>query len=229
MFARPSAIALALANVVPLLGVLFLDWRVFDVMILYWAENVVIGVINVLRMLSCKPGLGLQQLTDAAVGTGLTDTQKATISRFSKGASLFLIPFFIVHYGMFCFGHYSAVVGIFGRELATGAGRGGLFGVPLVDAWQSPLWIGVAAIAVSHLISFRYNFIGKGEYRRTNLVQLMQRPYGRIIILHVSVIAGGFLVTLIGNPLPALAVLIAVKIAIDLRMHSAERRVFAVE
>ena len=47
--------------------------------------------------------------------------------------------------------------------------------------------------------------------------------------MHIAVIAGGFLVTLVGNPLPALVVLIAMKTAIDLRMHGAERRVFAVE
>ena len=229
MFARPSVIALVLANLVPLLGVLLLDWRVFDVMILYWAENVVIGVINVLRMITCKPGLGLQQLTDGPAGEGLSATQRATVARFSRGTGYLLIPFFMFHYGMFCFAHYSAVTGIFGAGPASGAGGISLFVVPLGEAWRSPLWIGVAAIAVSHLLSFGFNYIGGGEYTRTNLAQLMQRPYGRIVILHVAVIAGGFLVTLFGDPVPALAVLIAVKIGIDLRMHRAERRVFAVE
>ena len=46
--------------------------------------------------------------------------------------------------------------------------------------------------------------------------------------MHIAVIAGGFVVNLLGNPLPALLVLIAVKIAIDLKMHERERRTFAV-
>ncbi len=223
---KPSAIALALANAVPLLGVLLFDWRVFDVMILYWAENVVVGVINVLRMIVCRSGFGLKQLAEGSFGARMTEAQRASISRFARGTSLFLIPFFVLHYGLFCFGHYSAVTAIFSGDPASDAG---LFAVPLAEAWQSPLWIAIAAIAVSHLISFRYNFIGKGEYLRTNLAQLMHRPYGRIVIMHVAVIAGGFLVTLFGNPVPALAVLIAAKTVIDLRMHDAERRVFAVE
>ncbi|NIA27398.1 MAG: hypothetical protein GWP02_05020 [Desulfobulbaceae bacterium] len=75
MFSRPSAIILILANLVPLAGVLFLGWRVFDVIILYWAENVVIGVINVLRMITCRPEPGLAGLTQGGAGPDLTDTQ----------------------------------------------------------------------------------------------------------------------------------------------------------
>lgn len=177
---RLSAIALIAANMVPLAGVLWLDWAVFDIMILYWAENVVIGVINVLRMLTC----------------------------WDKTA-FFIIPFFIVHYGMFCFGHYSAVTSLFGD-----------------GHWQRPLWIGVAAIALSHLVSFFVNFVAQREYERTSPSKLMQRPYGRIIILHVTIIAGAFLVTTLDNPFWMLPVLVAVKTAIDLRMHLAERKVF---
>ncbi|MGI9247995.1 MAG: DUF6498-containing protein, partial [Woeseiaceae bacterium] len=56
MILRPSSIALVLANLVPLAGVLLFDWQVFDVLMLYWAENVIIGVINVLRMGVCRGG-----------------------------------------------------------------------------------------------------------------------------------------------------------------------------
>jgi len=199
---------------VPLFGVLFLGWRVFDVIILYWAENVVIGLINVLRMIACKPGMSLSNLTPDGTEPDLTDTQQRMVNRVSGAARLFVIPFFVVHYGMFCFGHFSAVTGLFEGDLP--------------DSWRSPLWLGVAAILVSHLISYWTNFIGRGEYKRTNVMQLMQRPYGRIIALHIAVIAGGFVVTLLGNPLPALLVLIGIKIVIDLQLHEKERRKFAV-
>jgi len=190
MFSRPSAIVLILANLVPLAGVLFLGWRVFDVIILYWAENVVIGVINVLRMITCRPEQGLAGFVRGGAEPDLTDTQQRTLARVTGGIRFFIIPFFAVHYGMFCFGHFTAVTSFFDGDLAL--------------TWQSPLWIGVAAM------------------------QLMQRPYGRIIALHIAIIAGGFVVTMLGNALPALLVLIAVKIVIDLRMHDRERRKFAV-
>ncbi len=221
---KPSVIALIVANLLPLLGVAVLEWRVFDVMMLYWAENVVIGGVNILRMLKCESGPGLVEMAENRSGLDFSDTQKAAVTRFTGGFRYFLVPFFAFHYGMFCFGHYAAVTAIFG----AGFGEQSLFAVSLADVWQSPMWIGVAAIATSHLVSFKFNFIDAGEYRRTSLIQLMQRPYGRIIALHIAIIAGGFLVTLLDNPMPALLLLIALKIGIDLRMHEEERRKFAV-
>ena len=197
---RPSAVALILANLVPLAGVLWLDWRVFDILMLYWAENVVIGVVNVLRMIACGARTDFRFL---------------------------LIPFFIVHYGMFCFGHYTAVVRLFADEQDLASGNGHIFGVAPADVWQSPLWFGVVAIAISHLLSFYFNFLGRREYRRTNMMQLMRRPYGRIIVLHIAVIAGGFLIAVLGDPTWMLLVLIVMKSAIDLRMHEKERHLFA--
>jgi hypothetical protein len=52
---RLSAIALVLANLAPLAGVLVWQWSVSSIVILYWFENVVIGVINVLRMTMLSP------------------------------------------------------------------------------------------------------------------------------------------------------------------------------
>ena len=43
-------IALLAANMIPLFGVLFLNWDAFCVVMLYWAENLVIGFYNVLKM-----------------------------------------------------------------------------------------------------------------------------------------------------------------------------------
>ena len=179
-----SIIALIVANSLPLAGVIWLDWAVFDVLILYWAENVVIGIINVMRMNKC--------LSSSKLG-------------------YFIIPFFTVHYGMFCFAHYSAVVMMFDR-----------------GQWHAGLWVAIAAIALSHLISYAVNFVAGGEYQRTNIIALMMRPYGRIIVLHISIIAGGFLVMALGNPFWMLPVLVVVKTVIDLRMHIAERHIFGV-
>jgi len=51
---RPSSISLIFANLIPLLGVLLYDWNVLEILLLYWTESVVIGLINVLRMASCQ-------------------------------------------------------------------------------------------------------------------------------------------------------------------------------
>ena len=45
--ARPSSWLLVAVNLGILLAVLYFGWSVFDVMFLFWAENVIIGIINV--------------------------------------------------------------------------------------------------------------------------------------------------------------------------------------
>lgn len=67
-----SSIALVAANFVPVAGVLFLDWRVSEVMLLYWAESAVIGLYNLARMW--------------------------VVGRWS---TLLMGPFFVGHYGAF--------------------------------------------------------------------------------------------------------------------------------
>jgi len=199
-FFKPSSIVLVLANLVPLAGVLFLDWRVLDILLLYWAENVVIGAINVLRMAASR-----------------------------EGDKWFMMPFFAVHYGFFCFGHLMAIMGIFGPSEGTEEALQLFFGMTPGEALKSPLWIGIAAIAASHLYSYFGNFLGAGEFRRATLRKLMTRPYGRIVVLHVAVLLGAALIQWLGSPVAMLLVLIAAKIILDLKLHASEREMFSMD
>lgn len=197
----PSALALVAANLIPLFGVLALHWTVFAVILLYWCENVVIGAFNVLRMITASP-------RNVAADLG----------------KLFLVPFFIVHYGMFTFVHGVFVLMLFG----PGGGRA--FPVPatfVAAVGQAGVWSGVVAIAASHGFSFIHNYLRGGEYRNASLQVLMARPYGRVVVLHVAILAGGFLAKAVGAPVAALVLLVALKTALDLRAHLAERRKLA--
>ncbi len=191
---RPSSVILVLANLVPLFGVLLFGWRVFDILMLYWVENVVIGLINVLRMAVCRGEM-----------------------------KWFLTPFFVIHYGIFCFGHLAAVTALFSESFGAANAWQYFLGDPSGEAWRSPIWIAIASIFASHLFSYFSNFIASGEYRRTSPRDLMQRPYGRIVVLHVAIIFGAALIQWLGSPVSMLAVLIAAKIALDLKLHAAER------
>src|SRR5438094_10610662 len=84
----PSVIALVASNLVPLVGVFVFRWEIFPLLFLFWLENVVVGVSNVLKMLLAAP----QDLVRWA-------------------AKLFIIPFFCVHYGMFTLVHGVFVIG----------------------------------------------------------------------------------------------------------------------
>ena len=215
---RASSLVLILANLIPVVGVLLYDWDVLSILLLYWTESVVIGVLNVARMLACESGDVLQGML-AVMDRPVPEEVRENLPRIGGAAlKFFLIPFFVVHYGMFCFVHLAAVVGIFG-----GGGISLQTGYSLFELWQPSLWIAVAAIFASHSYSFFANFIGEGEYKRTNLMLLMMRPYGRIIAMHVAIVLGAGLVIWLGSPLPMLLILILIKTFLDSRLHEKER------
>lgn len=198
----PTAWVLIAANLVPLYGVLVLGWEVLPVMVLFWLENVVIGVFNVLRILLASPG-------NAA----------------AWGQKLVLTPFFCVHYGLFTAVHGLFVFTLFGGEpyeaLIDGLWAGDAARAVIAE---SALWPALAALAASHLFSFLFNYLGSGEYRAANPALLMFAPYGRVVVLHITIILGGFLAQALQSPLWALLLLIAFKVALDLRAHVREHQ-----
>jgi hypothetical protein len=222
---KPSSVILIVANLVPLGGVLWLGWEVFDILLLYWTESVIIGVLNVLRMISSQSNNILSGLIPTTRRQDMTAAlEQVNLQLPMQAIKFFIIPFFVFHYGMFCYGHLSAVVGFFGNQTSSTSVT-----TSIPDISNSTFWIAVGAIAASHLYSYFNNFLGKGEYKRVGLGTLMHRPYGRIIVMHLSIIFGAGGAMMLGNPLPVLLALIIGKTVLDVRMHNKERRSFAIE
>jgi hypothetical protein len=200
---RPSVLALIAANVVPLLGVLWFGWEVFPLLLLFWFENLIIGAFNVVKMILASPD-----------------------SRKGWAAKLFLVPFFSVHYGMFTLVHGVFVIGLFGGQFRQGAPFPDL-SIVLGLIQEEHLGWAILGLTVSHAVSFGMNYIGEGEYRRASLDMLMSQPYGRIVVLHLTIMGGGFLMMALGSPTVGLVLLVVLKIGLDLSAHLKERRKFA--
>ncbi len=209
---RSSVWLLVAANLVPIAGVAFLGWRVHEIVFLYWIENLVIGAVNVLRMRIAVPDT-LPDLAKRGIDTSASDLTLA---------KLMLIAFFLAHYGAFCFGHGTFLASMFppgegGRRFGS---LGGVLGHMLTDPFTL---IAIIAIVVSHAYSYFHNYLGRGEYLRANLGDLMTRPYKRIVVTHVFIIAGGFLAMGLQSQLVAMLVFIALKIGFDVYFHRRER------
>jgi hypothetical protein len=220
MSIRLSSVVLVLANLAPVAGVLLLNWDVLSIMLMYWSESVILGVINVLRM-AVASNEQTQPAFDPAAPARASEPAPPA-SRRSFPRKLFRIAFFCVHYGAFCYGHLMAVVMIFTEDRP---GTGTL--ADLAELWQPAYWIAVAAIFGSHLFSFFANYIGRGEYRMLGLDRLMGQPYGRIMVMQLTVIVGGALVARFDDTLAMLIVLVLAKIVLDLRLHSQEHEKLA--
>ncbi len=222
---RPSSWVLIAVNLGLIAGVIAWDWSVFDIIFLYWVENLVIGAINVLKMATANPGNeSLTLLVDVMKGrASAAQTREirekianSPMASMGGAIKLFLIPFFIIHYGMFCYGHGIFIFSMF-RDSSSGEIANGW------DLLTGNMLFAVSLLAASHLFSFFRNFIAAGEYKHTHPATLMMRPYGRIIALHITIIFGGFLTMAFGSPMGLLVILMLLKTSVDLAMHQSER------
>ena len=193
-----SAWVLVAANLVPLAGVLLWNWSVFALIALFWMENVIVGVFFALRMLLADP-------RDPALWA----------------AKVFLVPFFCFHYGMFTAVHGLFVFGLFGGKAYDSHGLQ-VLEPALRAAGDLGLWLPLAALLASHGFSFLWNYLWRGEFRRAKLTELMAKPYGRVVVLHMAIILGAIGTLALGSPLWALLVLLALKIGLDLKAHLKE-------
>ena len=203
-----AVVALVLANLVPLLGVLFLGWSVWTILIIYWLENGIVGAFNVLKMLRA-------QGTDTSGAAGWSVNGRPAASMARSG----LVPFFVMHYGIFWFVH-----GVFVLTLPLFMGAAS--DQAAIDPGADPLAIILAAVVlfISHGVSYLFNFIGNGEYLRVSPAAQMFAPYGRLVILHVTIIFGALAISFTGAPEAAIVILVLLKTAMDLAFHLREHR-----
>lgn len=209
-----SAWVLILANLVPLGGVLFFQWSTFEVVFLFWLENVIIGLFNIAKM-----------LVYGALGAPYDILPKSALERVSMilGTAGFS-AFFCVHYGGFCYGHGLFVVALLGKS--SGVEIANPRHLPQV-AWQmlsGQLAAGALALLTSHGFSFFANYLHGREYSRIqDGAHLMMAPYGRVVVLHLALILGAVAATALGSGVGILVALILGKIILDLFLHLKER------
>jgi purine-cytosine permease-like protein len=89
--------------------------------------------------------------------------------------------------------------------------------------------LAVLALFISHGISFIQNYLLKREYATARPDKLMGSPYGRVIVMHIAILAGGFLTMTIGSPAPLLVVLVILKTILDVSLHKRAHKKAAVE
>lgn len=199
--------ALVLVNLLPLAGVFLFGWDVAALMILYWSKNLVIGFYTLLKLVVRAPLAGW-----------------------------FAGMFFLIHYGGFC-----GVHGLFIMSLLVDPD----FKMFPGDPW--PLWLvfpqilfhvsgqvlshappewmaAFAALFASHGVSFFFNFLRGPERETLRLGAIMNAPYGRIAILHIAILLGGFGVAALGQPASMLVALVLIKLAMDIALHLREHR-----
>jgi predicted permease len=203
-----AVVALVVANAIPLIGVLFFGWSVWTILIVYWLENGIVGAFNVLK-------IGRAQGGDDGAATGWSINGRPAAGMAKAG----LIPFFVMHYGLFWVVHG---VFVFTLPLFASFGSDGSYIGPAPDIWT--ILLAVVALFISHGLSYLFNYIGSGEYLRASPVGQMFSVYGRLVVLHVTIIFGAIAISMTGAPVAAIVILVIFKTALDLGLHLREHR-----
>jgi len=206
----PSVFSLVVANLVPLFEVLYLQWDIFPLLFLFWVETVIVGALNVLKMLVSR-----------------------SPEPFRRLRKMVMIPLFILQYGSFSAFYGVGLLSMFTEVYATRMGHetnldvyrmsfGQILRVTWDDVWETAL-----VLAASHLFSFFWNYLGKGEYERMSLRDLDRQPYSRMLVMHGVILGGGILILVLGAPIMGLVTLVVLKICFDVDGHLRERRTCA--
>ena len=180
-----------LLNLIPVGGVLWLGWDAGQILMLYWVENVIVGVTSLIRILTAQdrpaPAQGPPPEHPVKIGC-----------------------FFIVHYGLFTLVH-----GVFTMILAGKAvgGSGALW--DRVFANSTFHWAMLAAAILQVVILVREWWAG-GLWRRSTPYMEMFRPYGRIVVLHITVLAGAWCLSETSAPVWAVLILCLMKAVVEL-------------
>lgn len=198
-----SAFVLILANVVPLFGVVFWGWDAVLVLAVFWIENLIIGFFNIVKMFA-----------------------SSVVQRDTSG--LFLIIFFLIHYGAFCSVHGMLLTDLLDFEvtapgylsnLSIGPAELFLKAAAILDSFLTELapqiWLGVAALFLSQLVSFIENFILSGDLLKLRASDLMAKPYAQIVIMHAGLLFGALLLQHFGSPIWLLALIVLLKVGVD--------------
>ncbi len=222
-----SLVALIGFNLLPLVGVLFWDWSLMLILVLYWIESGIVGFINIFKIaLARGDGGGGPAVTVSEAGRITINVRRlgAVSSNLAPGC---LVPFFVMHYGIFWVVHGVFVflmplfAGIGSVEVGTD-GRVGFSPMPFGDLPLGTLALAVVGLAISHAASFFLNYVGRREYLRVTPAQQMFSVYGRVVALHLTIVLGATLIAFVGTPVVLLAILVGVKIVIDLALHLRE-------
>ncbi|MDO8668907.1 MAG: DUF6498-containing protein [Candidatus Buchananbacteria bacterium] len=189
---------LLIVNLVPIFGVAFFDWSLYQILLAYWLENIVIGFYAILKIAKASGGFMFSP------GSG----QSGNLFK------LFIIPFFIVHFGGFTLGHGLFIYALFGPN--------GFF--PSTAITIAPLLIIFGLFMVSHGVSFWQNYIKNEEFRQVSPLEMMHAPYSRIIVMHLTVMGGAFAFSFLGLNSLSRVIIILIKTYFDYKLHLRQHR-----
>jgi hypothetical protein len=204
-------IRIFISSLIPLAGVLFFGWNVMNLVVIYWLENIVIGIFNYFRIKrisdfkqSDHPKLKYL-LTNKDVPGNPTMWEKTNYS--SKHQEY--IAHYIWPYALFTFN--MGFVLIFGcLYLVFELRLNSVLGVLIF------LFVILLTDLVSYLVEY-YNQSGK--FKKTEVIPKLEGAFGRMAILHMGVFVGTLIMIGVYNSVYIVILMALLKIVVELNVE----------
>ena len=192
-----QALALIAANLLPLYGVQFWHWSVLALVVLYWLEVLIFGVLAIPRTLLVDPS-NVELWLHKAVE----------------------IPFFCALFGALALAIGTIIYVLLGQTEGVLGFDEGILPVKhtLLILRKHHLWPALGALIAAHVVGFLIEDVARGGFRSAKLRDGMIRAFNRFYILFLALLwAYGFLS--LGSPLWALFLLVVLKLSLELHEH----------
>lgn len=185
-----SGFVLILANIVPIIGVLFFNWAPMDVIFIYWLETLFIGFFNIIKMIFAP--------------------EKYFFYKF------IFIPLFILIFGAFQAFQGVFILKVIPHLIQQFTGE--YIEIAILGYADYLFWPSLALL-VSHLFSLIWNFFLMKEYKTADMSILMVQPIPRVFFQQCIAVFGCFALLITNSPLVLMILVILAKIYIDLKAH----------
>ncbi len=189
-FTDKAVINIIAINLLPIIGVLFLNWYVFETIILYVAETFIIGVFNIFLVIKER-------------------NNKVKNSIFG------LLVYYIFILVQFIF---VVILWTIVENGLDKFGQGGLAMVNELFTSKDFI-IAIIIIIFSYLVSFYKKYFKKDNYLKIDIEKIIGSSFKRIFVQQFMVLFGGFIIAFTEAPIGILIILIILKTVLDLREY----------
>jgi hypothetical protein len=212
-----SQISLIISNTILLLGVILYNWKVSTIILIYYAETIVIGLYFILKKIKYN-----------------------NYKKINKFPISFTLYYIIILAGYLIFILFIASIAD-AREnntlvLIKGHDSTQITGLNLFRLLDNNILAILTALLIlmiNHGISFYTNFIKNKEYEKVDMDNLEDKDSfstkpifkefrNRILIVHLTILIGGALILLLNSNTYLILFMIVLKIIFDLSAHNEE-------
>jgi hypothetical protein len=193
----------AIGNLIPLIGVLLLGWDLPSIVVMYWIETGVVGLVNVLRI---RKSMALGRPTVEADGS-----VERPIVRAAMSGSWLLALTWLLAYGIFW-----AILGPFVVQIANGGFYEGASQTGWSGASAAVIAWGTVSLVGGQVVAYILDYVIGRRYLTVTSLELLRDPFVRILIILATIAAGGVGIALLGSPVGFLAAMVMAKTIVEI-------------